>query len=375
LPPRDTLKLFATAIAALRASGVTAPGQQLILIRGWQTSTLLIKNSRVSPEEIDHVRKFCAARSFDVAYYPGITRDESNRFNRLREAWFYDAASALLGDDPEGFLHDYKFNLYPASDEQPYFFHFFKWRTLPEILQLRARGGAPLANTGYLVLAATLAQAIIASLLLVLLPIWIYQRRIKPKPQSVRRSKVVGYFFILGLAFLFIEIAFIQKLLLFLHHPLYAVAVVLSSFLVFSGLGSALLGHLQACGTAGDGRRLLSRAVIAIVVLGTVYLLSLGNLLDQLSTLPDAARILISITLIAPLAFCMGMPFPLGLSRLAEHAPDLIPWAWAINGCASVISAVLATLLAIHLGFSAVIAAALVLYALTLWVFPAACKS
>jgi hypothetical protein len=150
--------------------------------------------------------------------------------------------------------------------------------------------------------------------------------------------------------------------------------VVLSSFLVFSGLGSAWLGHLQACGTAGDGRRLLSRAVIAIVVLGTVYLLSLGNLLGQLATLPDAARILISITLIAPLAFCMGMPFPLGLSRLAEHAPDLIPWAWAINGCASVISAVLATLLAIHLGFSTVIAVALVLYASALWVFPAASK-
>ena len=370
LPPRDTLKLFATAIAALRASGSNAPGQQLILIRGWQTSTLLIKNGRVSPEEIEHVRKFCAARSFDVAYYPGMIRDESNRFNRLQQAWFYDAAMALLGDDPEGFLQNYKFNLYPASDEQPYFFHFFKWQTLPEILQLRTRGGAPLANTGYLVLVATLAQAIIASLLLILLPIWIYHRRTKSASRHVSHSKVVGYFFILGLAFLFIEIAFIQKLLLFLHHPLYAVAVVLSSFLVFSGLGSAWLGHLQARGTAGDGSRLLSRAVIAIVVLGTVYLLSLGNLLGQLTTLPDIARILISITLIAPLAFCMGMPFPLGLSRLAENAPDMIPWAWAINGCASVISAVLATLLAIHLGFSTVIAVALVLYALTLWVFP-----
>ena len=371
LPPRDTLKLFATAIAALRANGVTAPGQQLILIRGWQTSTLLIKNSRVSAEEIDRLRKFCADRSFDVAYYPGITRDQSNRVNQLREAWFHDAARALLGDDPEGFLQDYKFYLYPATDERPYFFHFFKWRTLPEILQLRARGGAPLANTGYLVLVATLAQAIIASLLLVLLPIWIYQRRIKPKPHSIPRSRIAGYFLILGLAFLFIEIAFIQKLLLFLHHPLYAVAVVLSSFLLFSGLGSAWLGQLQARGTAGDGRRLLVRAVIAIVVLGTLYLLSLGSLLGQLTSQSDAVRILISITLIAPLAFCMGMPFPLGLSRLAEHAPDLIPWAWAINGCASVISAVLATLLAIHLGFSAVIAAALVLYAASLWLFPA----
>ena len=371
LPPRDTLKLFATGIAALRASGVTEPGQQLILIRGWQTSTLLIKNGIVSAPDLEKIRTFCAARSFDVAYYPGLTRAESNRYNRLRDAWFHDAAVALLEESGEHFLDDYKFNLHPASDDQPYFFHFFKWRTLPEVMQLRERGGAPLTDAGYLVMVATLVQAVIASLLLILLPIWIYQRRINPVKQGVRRIRVMGYFFILGLAFLFIEIAFIQKFLLFLHHPLYAIAVVLSSFLVFSGLGSAWLGRVSP----GNRSRLLSQAIAGIVVMGTLYLLSLGSLLGQLASLPDVMRILISAVLIAPLAFCMGLPFPLGLARLADYAPDLIPWAWAINGCASVISAVLATLLAIHLGFATVIAVALVLYALAQWVFPGPCKA
>jgi hypothetical protein len=370
LPPRDTLKLFATGITALRANGINNPGQQLILIRGWQTSTLLVKNGVISAQDIERVQSFCAARSFDVAWYPGITRGESNHYNRLREAWFHDAAQALLGEQRERFLDNYKFNLRPASDNQPYFFHFFKWRTLAEVLQLRERGGAPLTDAGYLVLVATLAQAVIASLLLILLPIWIYQRRSNPAKYGVRRSMVMGYFFILGLAFLFIEIAFIQKFLLFLHHPLYAVAVVLSSFLVFSGLGSAWLGRTSP----GSRSKLLTQAITGIVMLGTMYLLLLAPLLDHLATLPDAMRILISASLIAPLAFCMGMPFPLGLSRLADYAPDLIPWAWAINGCASVISAVLATLLAIHLGFSTVIAAAMAFYALALWVFPAPCK-
>jgi hypothetical protein len=366
LPPRDTLKLLATAIAALHTSGVKEPGQQLILIRGWQTSTLLVKQGEISPQEIEHVHEFSAARSFDVAWYPGITRDEVNRYNRLRVPWYHDAAVALLGEQSARFMDDYKFNLTPASDDKPYFFNFFKWRTLPEVLQLRARGGAPLTDAGYLVLVATLAQAVIASLLLILLPIRIYQWRRGPRRHAVRRSMVVGYFFILGLAFLFIEIAFMQKFLLFLHHPLYAIAVVLSSFLVFSGLGSAWLGRV----TPNHRGKLLGRAITAIVVLGTVYLLSLGPLLSQLSTQPDSMRILVSALLIAPLAFCMGMPFPLGLARLADLAPDLIPWAWAINGCASVISAVLATLLAVHLGFVTVIAVALVLYALALWVFP-----
>jgi MFS family permease len=370
LPPRDTLKLFATAIDALRASGVTDPGQQLILIRGWQTSTLLLKNGVFSAAEIERMRSFCTARSFDVAWYPGITPGESNRYNRLREDWFHEAAAALLGEQRERFLDDYKFNLNPPSDDQPYFFDFFKWRTLTEIVQLRARGGAPLTDAGYLILVATLVQAIIASLLLILLPIWIHRRRSGVVRQSVRGPGVVGYFLILGLAFLFIEIAFIQKFLLFLHHPLYAIAVVLSSFLVFSGLGSASLGRVVP---ANHGK-LLGQSVSAIVLLGTVYLLSLGTLLEQLASLPELARVLISAALIAPLAFFMGKPFPLGLARLAEYAPDLIPWAWAINGCASVISAVLATLLAIHLGFTMVIAVALVLYALALWVFPTPCK-
>ena len=370
LPPRDTLKLFATGIAALNANGVIDPGQQLILIRGWQTSTLLIKNGAVNTQDIERVHAFCKARSFDVSYYPGITRSESNRYNRLRDAWFHDAAQALLSEQNEHFLDSYKFNLRPSSDDQPYFFHFFKWRTLAEVLQLRKRGGASLADAGYLVLIATLAQAVIASLLLILLPIWIYKRRNNAIKRVVRHSTVMAYFFILGLAFLFIEIAFIQKLLLFLHHPLYAVAVVLSSFLFFSGLGSAWLGRISS----GNRSKLLSLAVTGILILGTVYLLSLDTIIDNLATLPDVMRILISAALIAPLAFCMGLPFPLGLGRLADYAPTLIPWAWAINGCASVISAVLATLLAVHLGFSTIIAAALVLYALALWVFPTPCQ-
>ena len=316
------------------------------------------------------MRAFCAARSFDLVWYPGITRGESNRYNRLRDAWFHDAAVALLGEQREHFLDDYKFNLTPSTDDRPHFFHFFKWRTLEEVLQLRERGGAPLTDAGYLVLVATLAQAVIASLLLILLPIWLYQRRIGAVQKTVQRSSVVGYFLVLGLAFLFVEIAFIQKFILFLHHPLYAIAVVLSSFLVFSGLGSAWSGRAPA---AARGRW-LGWAVTGIVLFGTLYLLSLGSLLEQLTRLPDVTRILVSAALIAPLAFCMGMPFPLGLARLADYAPELMPWAWAINGCASVISAVLATLLAIHLGFATVIAVALLLYALALWLFPAPCK-
>ena len=366
LPPRDTLKLFATAVTALRNSGVQHPERQLVLIRGWQTSTLLVRNAPFSGADIERLKAFTTARSFDTAYYPGIDRGEGNRYNRLRNDWYHDAAIALLGEDRGEFLEQYKFNLHPARDDQPYFFHFFRWSTLPEVLQLHNQGGATLAEAGYLVLVATLVQAIMASLVLILLPIWLYQRFVNPARHATSRARLVGYFLLLGLAFLFIEIAFIQKLLLFLHHPLYAIAVVLSSFLIFSGLGSAWFGR-----TAPASRgRLVVLAVSGIVIIGMTYLFALGPLLQQLATAPDGIRILFSVLVIAPLAFCMGIPFPSGLAQLADFAPGLIPWAWAINGCASVISAILATLLAIHTGFTLVIAIALVMYALTLWMFP-----
>jgi hypothetical protein len=103
-------------------------------------------------------------------------------------------------------------------------------------------------------------------------------------------------------------------------------------------------------------------AAIAIGAIAVLYLFLLPPLFDALIALPDAAKIAISLALIAPLAFCMGMPFPLGIAEVARAGADLVPWAWGINGCASVISAILATLLAIHFGFTAVVSLAVVLY-------------
>jgi hypothetical protein len=178
---------------------------------------------------------------------------------------------------------------------------------------------------------------------------------------------VLAYFFLIGLAFLFLEIAFIQKFILFLHHPIYAVAVVLTAFLVFAGLGSALSANLAAHFGA---QRTVRYAIAAIAALGVAYVLFLDFAFAALLAAPAAVKIAIATALIAPLGLCMGMPFPQALNRLGESARPLVPWAWAINGCASVVSAVLATLLAIHFGFTTVILAALILYGLAATVFP-----
>ncbi len=359
LPPRASVKLFATAVEALRRHGIEDPASRLALLRSLQTSTLLVKNGAFSNAEISALRKFCAQRAFDVAWYPGMPAAQANRYNVLAQPAFYTAATALLGAHPERFIRDYKFHIAPATDERPHFFRFYEWRTLPEILRLRGQGGMPLLESGYLIVIATLLQALVASLVLILLPIAILRGDRGRLGSRATRWPWLFYFAALGIAFLFVEIAFIQRLSLFLHHPVFAATTTISTFLVFAGIGSALSRRLAA---AHGYTRVLRAAVVAIVLFGLADLLLLRPLFDIAAAWPLAFKLSTAIFVIAPLACVMGMPFPLGLARLGETAPGLIPWVWGVNGCASVLSAVLATLLAIHLGFSMVLLAALLLY-------------
>ena len=369
-PPRDAIKMFATAIEALKQIPAQAIEQHLILIRGWQTSTLLVKPTPFTDVEIEHMKQFSQQRGFDVAWYPGIKASEANRFNRFRQAYFYQATRALLNDSSSQFLTDYKYNVYPATDDKPFFHHFFKWSVFKELLSLRDQGGLILVEMGYIVLLATLLLAIVSSTILILLPLIVFHYRSKTKQElclsAFGRVQLFVYFFAIGLAFLFIEIAMMQKFILFLYHPIYAIPVVLTAFLIFAGLGSAWTEHLL---NRLSAQQLLLRAITCLVFLGVIYSLLLNTFFAMTTTYPIIVKILLSLILIAPLALCMGIPFPLALSRLGATNLAYIPWAWGINGCASVISAVLASLLAIHFGFNLVIIFGLGLYLLCLVIF------
>jgi len=360
LPPRGTLKLFATAVAALKGLGRQEAEKHLVMIRSWQSASLLVKESPFSPEEIGRVKEFSRERLFDLVYYPGMEQEEANRFNILRAPYFYHGAVALLGKESGRFIARYKFNIKPSTDDQPFSLNYFKWQSLPEILRLKGQGGMVLLESGYLILVLTLLQAIAASLALVLVPV-IVRPNVLAAGAGWGRPRIVAYFFAIGLGFLFVEIAFMQKFILFLGHPLYAAAVVLAVFLVFAGMGSQY----------GQGKQIHVIWPVAFILgLGGVDLLIANFLFSALIWLPAAMKILIAILLFGPLAFCMGMPFPLALTAVGADAPELIPWAWAVNGCASVIAAVLATLLAVHFGFAAVVLTALVLYGIAAATFP-----
>ena len=159
---------------------------------------------------------------------------------------------------------------------------------------------------------------------------------------------------------MFIEMSFIQKFLLLLANPTYAVAVVLCAFLLFAGLGSLFSLKLRTVVKLRQPPMVVAIGILSVLAL--VYLQLLPPIFHRFLASSDTLKIAVSIGLIAPLAFFMGMPFPLGIDWLQRHHPHLIAWAWGINGYASVVSAILATCLAIRFGFNLVILLAVGIY-------------
>jgi hypothetical protein len=271
---------------------------------------------------------------------------------------YYEACQRILSEGREDFYRDYPYNIRPATDDRPYFFDFFKWKTLSVMIRSMGRQWLLFSEWSYLVLAATLLQAILASVVLILLPLFV-AKNIK----SVKHGKAVTvcYFLLLGLAYMFLEMGFIQKMTLLIGHPVFGVAVTLSGFLFFSGCGSLLSERF----IRNDYRRILT-AVVMIVLLGILLIGFLQIGFDWLLGFSRTTRIILAILITAPLAFFMGMPFPSGLKCTHMSREPLVPWAWGVNGFASVTAAVLGTFVAISAGFIFVGFMALLFYALSL---------
>jgi hypothetical protein len=345
LPPSESLRIMATALEALERAGVAHPASHVAMIRSWSTSLLLMGREPLAPTDLARIREFCQARQFDLVYYPGMARQETNRYNVLPEPYDYDAIQALLASsDRSSFYAAYPFDVRPATDNRPFFFHFFKWSQTPELLQNVGKVWQPFGGGGYFVMVALLLLALLASALFILVPLWVL-----PRAASVRQRawRVFAFFGLLGLAYLFVEIPLLPKLVLFLGQPTYSFAAVLFALLLFSGVGSAISSRFSL------------RWVLPILgCLVLPYGWGLSWLLSHFMGYAIGWRVLLAVLSLAPLGLLMGMPFPRGIALVAKLHPDLISWVWAINACASVVSSTLAMILALSFGLNGVILAA-----------------
>ena len=348
LPPSETLRAGATALEALRRSGVQNPGQRLAVLRGWQFGLILVKNGPFLPEELSTIRAFAGQQGLDLVALPGLQESELNRQNVLPEPLYYHAFARLLAE-PEALYAAATHDVRPATDDRPFFFHFFRWSQARVVLEQMGLTWQPWGGSGYFVLVALLAVALLVSVVLILLPLAL-AGRVGGRLRGPRGPALI-YFGLLGLGFLFVEIPLIQRFILFLGQPIYAFTAVAAAVLLFSGLGSLA------------APRLPPRRALPVLALGILlYPLVLPVLFRALLGAPLAVRLLATAFSLAPLGFLMGIPFPAGLAWLRERAPGLIPWAWAVNGCTSVLASILAAMIALSAGFSWVLAAASLAY-------------
>jgi len=370
-PPKDTLKTFATVTEALRAVGIKHPENHIIAIRSHAAATIIVSPGPIPDSKIEKARRFAASRNFDLIHLPGIKPEHANRFHIFDQPLYYQSAQKILSPSHRQFYRDYLYNIRPATDDRPYFFDFFKWKSLPYLIRTMPRQWLPFSEWGYLVLVATGLQALFAGTIFILLPLWLA----KPlKTVTSGKSATLAFFLLLGLAFMFLEMGFIQKMTMLIGHPVFGVAVTLVAILTFSAFGSLTAEHIFPFAAGAKNHdstpppnstaRRISAAVFMILLIGIAEITILTFAFEWLVAFARPARILWGLLIITPPAFFMGMPFPSALKSLGYAKSPLLPWAWAVNGFASVIGAVLGTCLAISLGFTALILAALTCYIL-----------
>jgi hypothetical protein len=345
-PPSESLRLIALLDEACQNTTDHVNIEEiLVAYRGIQTFTSLIQPDGWSQSELAQVRTFTQEKHFDIVWAPDILLEETNRYNVLPDSIYYNSISSLLSNpDRSAFIHSYPFEITPPRDDHPFFFHFFRWQQTPEVLANLGHRWQPFGGSGYLVLLALLILVVLFSSILIILPLIPYRTTIITKKGG--KPLVFTYFTLLGVAYLFIEIPLIQRSILLLGYPTYAFTAVVLSLLFFSSLGSMLVRKSWV------PKRIVMALLVLFALLTPIVIKWLGTLALGW---PLPLRMLITILGLAPLASTMGLPFPFGLAWIEAHSPALTPWAWAVNGCASVIASVLAAILALSYGFTLVL--------------------
>jgi spermidine synthase len=368
--PREALRVVSVAMQALHSLGVANPARNFIVASQGELDedgipvVVLAKKTAFTVEEESAVQAhFAQYHELAPLYLPSQSATQQAGQNPF--------AALIASNDPYRFAQSYAYNVAPVSDNAPFFFFTLKAGQIlgPQALK---HGIDWKVNLGVLVLILVLVISVVAVLGFLILPLALRGGRQSPLP--------LLYFVAVGLGYILVEIAFIQRFVLFLGHPTYALTVVIFLLMLSSGAGSLL------------SRRWLARTEMAWMPLTLVILALVCDLFFLPRGLPAwvglgfGYRLVVSGMLLIPLGFVMGMPFPTGLRALAgrpafevlggpteagsARVDNAVEWAWAMNAAASVLGSVLAMVIAIQFGLTVTLACGVAAYVLGLLLLP-----
>jgi hypothetical protein len=338
-PPRESVRLVSLAMVALAQLGESDPKSHVIVARaggkealaGWGAQdTVIFSRKPFSAEDIDRARKQMEEAHLTPVYVPGDA--PKNAFGQL-----------LMASDPAAYQRNYQYDISPVGDNRPFFFYTVQPRDLWNFLSQASDKTADYkVNKAVPILFRSLFVSIGAVLVILLLPPVVLRTRL---PRERGTLVFLLYFFFIGAGYILIEVALIQKFVLFLGQPVYALTCVIFTMLLSSGIGSYFSRNFIR---QEDGRLKIALALVAVVV--SVLALVIGVVLSAGVGLPFPLKVLATIAMIAPAGFMMGMPFPTGLTRLEERNSAAVRWAWSLNAASSVLGSVGALVCAIYLG-------------------------
>jgi hypothetical protein len=354
--PNRTMRYVAAARDALAQLGVKDPTRHIMVLSSTNSfvdrplPTILVKRTPFTAAEVDHaIAQLPSIPNVQLHYAPGHPVSGTPVSDLV----------TLPQSKVSAYLDHYPYDVSPATDDQPFYYHFVRFgdvlRDFPDRIDARNFE----AGVGERVLILLLAIAIAFAAVFLLLPFVTIRRTWRAFP---RKAHSAFYFAALGLGFMFFEVTLIQRLVLFLGFPTYSLTVTLASILIFTGIGSLLSKRFTA-----RPRRVLLPLAVTLTALTLFYEFALPAITDGLQSWPLALRVIVTFVVLAPLGLCLGQFMPLGIgvvAGLTDHADAYVAWGWAVNGFASVAGAALATILAMTFGFRVVMGLALVLYLL-----------
>jgi len=350
-PSRNPLKILITLTEVLGKNNIENYASHIVAIRSWGTITFMLKKTPFSSKESENIRNFCSEFLFDPALLPDITKEEQAYYNQLQDDEFFRYLDLIMSGNKQELVQDYLFNIDYTTDDKPFFSQFLKSGSFKYLKKTFGISALAFFEIGYFLLFLVLLVNTILSIFLIILPLS------KVGWSGSGKLWILLYFSGIGIGYMFIEIVLIQWMILYFGNPIYSAAIVMSCLLLFSGLGSlttqkrnSLFKHIRWIPVI-----IISLLVVNIILIKYV----LVNSIDQSLVIKG----FIIAVLIGPMAYFMGMLFPLGI-RMIRKNESSIPWAWGINSCLSVVGSILALAIAIQSGFTWVMIFAAIAYIL-----------
>jgi spermidine synthase len=333
-PRSETARLLILAAAALEKTGVTtgAARKHMFYATSKQTGlgTMILKRTPITPDEQARLEAASKDAGFHVEVTP--TSDPNNGLARYLDAGPY---SALVASAPE--------DLRPPTDDRPFFFYFKRAG------DLLSRPKPPyLMNDPSLWIMISLGSVTLLAFAFVIAPLIIHWRRRDPGTATKGQGAVLGYFGLVGLAFMIVEIALLQRFTLFLGHPSYSLVVILFALLLSTSAGAYLSSKFPIPRLG----KLMLIAGATLAVFSVIGGLVLPSVLHGLIGASLPVRAVLTVLMVAPSGIAMGVMVPSIVRILSNANSPLVPWGWGVNGATSVIGTVIATVIAIYGGFT-----------------------